>query len=125
MTRLRQLRIGRLIVLAAAYALVLNVTLTTSLFASISPQNFDPLHVLCLNSAPVTDNSADQKAPHKPVISCPLCLSHNAFSFIAPSPPTLQTPVAMVKVAELPLSETKRTIGGLRSGWARGPPSFV
>ena len=119
------MRVGRWAVIVAAYALLLNVTLTASLFASLSPSSFDPLHTLCLRSDLSGNGTADHDSPHKRAISCPLCLVHNAFSVMAPSPPTLQTPSPTAKIAELPPSETRRTIGGLRSGWARGPPSLV
>ncbi|HEY0219769.1 MAG TPA: hypothetical protein VGC26_08410 [Afipia sp.] len=125
MTRLRKMRAGRWAVIVAAYALLCNVILTTTLFASQSPQSFDPLHDLCLNTAVTADGAADQNAPHKHVISCPLCLSHNALSFIAPSAPVLWAPAPTVTIAELPVSETIRTVERPHDGWPRGPPSLV
>lgn len=111
--------------IVAAYALLFNVILTTTLFASQTSQKFDPLHDLCLNAAVTVDGAADQNMPHKHVISCPLCLSHNALSFIAPTAPVLWVPAPAVKIAEMPVSETIRTLDRPHDGWPRGPPSLV
>lgn len=124
MTRLRNMRAGRWAAIVAAYALVLNVILTTTLFASQPPQNFDPLHDICLSNAVSIDNAGDRDASHKHVISCPLCLSHNALSFIAPSAPVLWIPAPAMKFAELPPSETIRALDRAHDGWPRGPPSL-
>lgn len=109
----------------AAYALLLNATLTTSLYASLSPSSFDPAHYLCLNATPATDGPADHDTSHKRLISCPLCLSFNAFSFIAPGEPVLPVSRQAVKIARVAVVETQRVGSTPLRAWARGPPSFV
>lgn len=109
----------------AAYALLLNATLTTTLFASLSPTNFDPAHYLCLNAAPIADGPADHDTSHKRLISCPLCLAFNAFSFIAPGEPVLPTVQQATKIVRVALTQVQRVGSTPLRAWARGPPSLV
>ncbi|WEF53051.1 hypothetical protein AFIC_001573 [[Pseudomonas] carboxydohydrogena] len=125
MTTLRKIRLGRWAVIIAAYALLLNTTLTTSLYASLSPSSLDPAHYLCLNITPAADGPADHDTSHKRLISCPLCLSFNAFSFIAPGEPVLPTVQQAAKIVRVAPTETQCVGSTPLRAWARGPPSFV
>lgn len=123
--RLRNMRIGRWAVMAAAYALLLNATLTTSLYASLSPSSFDPAHYLCLNGTLTADGPVDHDTSHKRLISCPLCLAFNAFSFIAPGDPVLLTAPQATTITHVAVAETQRVGSTPLRAWARGPPTIV
>ncbi|MDR3468484.1 MAG: hypothetical protein P4M07_21325 [Xanthobacteraceae bacterium] len=118
------MRLGRWAVIAAAYALLLNVTLSGTLLASISPLDADPLHQLCLNATVAVDGQADHDKAHLRVVPCQFCLSHNA-AFIAPAAPALPASIR-VGVASDPVVHTTFLVCGIvRDCQPRGPPSFV
>lgn len=86
---------SRFAALAAAYALVFNVMLTSALLAAVSPLKLNAIHELCLNgtsTGPSADGSGDTG---KPIIHCPLCLSGVAAT--ADQPP--QSPALAIRIA--------------------------
>jgi hypothetical protein len=92
-TRIRT--IGRWAAFVAAYALVFNVMLISTLLASISPLKFNALHELCLNGSSTAPDADGNSDPAKPIVRCPLCLS-NAVA-MADQPP--QTPALAIRIA--------------------------
>lgn len=116
-------KIGRFAALAAAYALVLNAMLTSTLLAKASPFKFNPLHELCLNGGSAPSGPDGENGNGKPVIRCPLCLS-NALTTIGQPP---QSPALAIRIALLVLFEPARHGDGVALFAAtdhqpRGPP---
>ncbi|VFU10312.1 conserved hypothetical protein [Methylocella tundrae] len=76
--------IGRIAACVAAYALVLQVVLTSALAASIPAAQFSGLGRLCLssNSSPSDGESGHLKS------HCPLCVLRVAAAALPPPPPT-------------------------------------
>lgn len=120
-TRIRT--IGRWAAFVAAYALVFNVMLTSTLLAKVSPLKFNALHELCLNgssAAPDADGNSDSG---KPIVRCPLCLA-NAVA-MADQPP--QIPALAIRIALRLLFEPAQHDDGVALFAAsdhqpRGPP---
>lgn len=120
-TRIRA--IGRWAAFVAAYALVFNVMLTSTLLASISPLKFNALHELCLNGSSAAPDADGNSDPSKPIVRCPLCLS-NAVA-MADQPP--QTPALAIRIALRLLFEPARHDDGVAlfttsDHQPRGPP---
>lgn len=92
-TRIRS--IGRWAAFVAAYALVFNVMLTSTLLASISPLKFNAFHELCLNGSSAALDADGNSDPGKPIVRCPLCLSSAVA--MADQPP--QTPALAIRIA--------------------------
>lgn len=115
---------GRIAASIAAYALVLNVMLTSALLASISPPQFNALHELCLNGSsakPAVANDGDDRAA--PLIRCPLCLSPAVIAL----PPDSPAPAIRIAVPALIRSAPHDTVvaqARTADHQARGPPSL-
>lgn len=115
-------RMGRWAACVAAYALVLNVMLTSALVASISPVQFNALHQICLNGVSA-GLPADKSDPGKPIVKCPLCLSSAAA--MADVPP--QSPALAIRIAlHVPFEITAPDVVVVRRTTSnhqpRGPP---
>lgn len=115
--------IGRFAALAAAYALVFNVMLTSTLMAKVSPFTFNALHELCLNGGQQPSGPDGDDGNGKPVIRCPLCLS-NAVTAIDQPP---QSPALVIRIALQVLFEPARLDDGSArfatlDHQPRGPP---
>lgn len=123
-SKLRNLRVGRWAVMLAAYALLLNMALTSTLAASVSPLVADPLHALCLSRSAASSTSPDHDKAHGRVIACPICVGHLA-SFIAPAVPVLPIRVAIVTVSDPVAIAMSRGAEAPRDCRARAPPAFV
>lgn len=94
MTATRIRSIGRWAAFVAAYVLVFNVVLTSTLLATISPTQANAAHELCLNGGPAVPD-ADGTDSGKPIVRCPLCLSSAVA--MADQPP--QTPALAIRIA--------------------------
>jgi hypothetical protein len=95
MTATRIKAIGRWAAFVAAYALVFNVVLTSTLLATISPSKANAFHELCLNGSSAVPDADGNTDPGKPVVRCPLCLSSAVA--MADQPP--QTPALAIRIA--------------------------
>ena len=95
MTTARIRSIGRWAAFVAAYVLVFNVVLTSTLLATISPTKADAAHELCLNGGPAVPDADGSTDSGKPIVRCPLCLSSAAA--MADQPP--QTPALAIRIA--------------------------
>lgn len=118
-------KVGRFAASVAAYALALNVMLTSALLASISPLQFNALHEFCFNSAPAQlDATSDGDRTAAPVIHCPLCLSPAAVA-LTPQAPAIATRI--VVPAPLPSAphDTVTTRFASSDHQARGPPRLT
>jgi hypothetical protein len=89
MTATRIRSIGRCNALVAAYALVFNVVLTSTLLATISPSKASAIHELCLNGGPAVPDADGSTDSGKPIVRCPLFVQRRA---MADQPP--QTPAS-------------------------------
>lgn len=88
-------RFGRFAALAAVYALVFNVMLTSALLATVSPAKLDAIHELCLNGSPGVPSEDGNSDPGKPIIRCPLCISGVTAIDLPPQPPALAIRIAL------------------------------
>lgn len=95
MTATRIRSIGRWAAFVAAYALVFNVMLTSTLLATVSPSKLNAFHELCLNGSSAIPDADGNTDPGKPVVRCPLCLSSAVA--MADQPP--QTPALAIRIA--------------------------
>jgi hypothetical protein len=93
MTATRIRAIGRWAAFVAAYAVVFNLILTSTLVATISPAKANTLHELCLNGSPGVP-SADDGTSGAPIVHCPLC----SFS-IAPLDQPPPSPALAIRIA--------------------------
>lgn len=114
--------IGRWAACVAAYALALNMMLTSALVASISPVEYNALHQLCLNGVS-TAPTADQSEPGKAIIKCPLCLSSAVAAMDMPP----QSPALAIRIAlHVPYEATEHDDISVRAPTTdhrpRGPP---
>jgi hypothetical protein len=122
---LRRMRFRRSIFWAAAFAFVLNVTLTGLLLASISPANADPFSYFCLNGADPIEKSAGHDQTPKRTVPCTVCLNHVVGGFIAPEPPNLPTYSQVCATTNSIVSTTSYSNDVPRDCQPRGPPSLV
>ena len=118
----RLLIFGKCAAWLAAYALVFNVVLTSTLLASISPLDVSARHQLCLNSASVlatTNGNAD-----KPIVRCPLC---SLSTIVADLPPlTNQLTIRVALQAPFEISGCAVFFVNQQSAdhQTRGPPNI-
>jgi hypothetical protein len=114
--------VGRFAAWAAAYALVFNVMLTSTLLASITPLKFNALHELCLNGDSASPGIEGNGDDSQPIIRCPLCVSGIAAA-VLPSP----SPALAIRIELHALLEPVRHDQGIQrlapsSHQPRGPP---
>jgi len=115
-------RIGRLAALVAAYALVFNVMLTSTLLASVSPLKLNDIHEFCLNGSASGQSTDDSGNPAKPIIHCPLCVSGAAMADLPPPPPALAIRIAFNVFYEFPPAELFVAPLTVDDHQPRGPP---
>jgi len=118
--------IGSVAAFAAAYALVLNVILSSALLATLSPAALAASHELCFNSATAAALPGDTGNSGKPVaVRCPLCVSSHVGVAL---PPVIALPVHRIAIAvprlvalAAPFVATER----ISDHYPRGPPQLT
>ncbi len=123
MTHLRKRRFGAVASLAAAYALVLNVILSSLLLASVSPAAYAAGIEICANNPDVAAAHDDAgKTTGKPSVHCPVCVGHHA----AGAPPAPMASLASrIAIATAPVLAPDDAVVTHRAGadhQARAPP---
>ncbi|WP_063695444.1 DUF2946 domain-containing protein [Bradyrhizobium embrapense] len=119
-------RVGSAAAFVAAYALVLNVILSSLLVAGISPVAGAADQILCINSTdadPAHDDAG--KSGRSGAIHCPLCVGHHVTGALPPP--------AFAFSARLPVAVTTirafeaRFVARFRSydHQSRGPPALT
>ena len=111
----------------AAYALVLNVILSSILLATLSPVAFAAGHAICVNSADagaVRDDAG--KNNEAPSIRCPVCVGIHAAGALPPPPGPIffdrtALPISQAFAFDAALVERKKT----SDHQARGPPLLI
>jgi hypothetical protein len=116
--------IGRFAALAAVYALVLNVVLTSAVLATISPLKANAFHELCLNGSSAAPDANGQTDDSKPIIRCPLCTA-GAIAMDVPSPsPALAIRIALQIKFEPARHGDGAPLFAASDHQPRGPPSL-
>jgi hypothetical protein len=111
----------------AAYALVLNVVLSSFLLTALSPAAFAAVHDICANSADIGTVRDDAgKGDKKAAIHCPICIGKHTSNALPPPPgPVLfersALPVSLEAAFDAVFVELART----SDHQARGPPSLI
>ncbi len=114
--------IGRFAALAATYALVFNVMLTSALLATISPLKFNALHELCLNGSSAAPGADGTDGNAKPIIRCPLCMSGIAAIDLPPQSPALAIRIALRIPFEPARQQDGVAVFAASDHQPRGPP---
>jgi hypothetical protein len=122
----RKGRIGTAAAFAAAYALVLNVILSSALLASLSPTAFAAAHELCINSGDAAAAQDDAgKTGKSPTIRCPICVGNHASGALPPAVPALATRLA-VAVSDPPVFDAACVAcDPAHDHQPRGPPQLI
>jgi hypothetical protein len=120
---LRKRRFGAVASLAAAYALVLNVILSSLLLASISPTDAAAGYAICHNNPDLASAPDDAgKTTGAPAVHCPLCVGNHAPG----APPTLTAElgvrIAVAIAATVAADETVTAHVITSDHRARAPP---
>lgn len=119
-------RVGGVAAFVAAYALVLNVVLSSLLIAGISPAAAENGHILCLNSinSDAAHGDAD-KSGQGGVIHCPLCIGHHVTGAL--SPPEFALSERTELSVSVVLAFETRFVARFRSydHQSRGPPALI
>ena len=115
-------RIGRFAAWTAAYVLVLNMMLTSTLLATISPLKFNALHELCLNGSSASPNTDGNNGDGKPVIRCPLCISGVAAIDLPPQSAALAIRIALRVLFEAVPHDDGAALFAVTDHQPRGPP---
>ena len=122
---LRQ-RVGRAAAFVAAYALVLNVILSSLLVAGISPAAAAAGQILCINRAdPGVAHDDAGKSGRGGAIHCPLCIGHHVTGALPPPAFAFgaRLPIALTTVRAFEV----RFVARFRSydHQSRGPPTLT
>lgn len=118
--------VGKVAALAAAYALVLNVILSSLLIASISPTAAAAGQILCVNSTSADAARDDAgKGGQGRTIHCPLCVAHHVTGALPPPEISLGR-VSVVSVVTVRAFEA-RLVARVRSHdhQSRAPPALI
>jgi hypothetical protein len=94
-------RVGRAAAFVAAYALVLNVILSSLLVASMSPAAAAAGEILCVNSVGTDTAHGDaDNSGRGNTIHCPLCLGHHVTGALPPPAFTLgaRSPISIATI---------------------------
>jgi hypothetical protein len=111
----------------AAYALVLNVILSSVFLAALSSTAFAADHTVCANSADIGAVRDDMgKSDKKAAIHCPMCIGKHAASALPPPPDIVfvdrtAVPVSLAFAFDAAGLEPKR----VSDHQPRGPPSLT
>lgn len=119
-------QVGRGAAFIAAYALVLNVILSSMLVASVSPVAAAATHEFCLGSDSGDAIPVDPGKPGgKTTVHCPLCLGHHVSNGLPPPQPALADRVPLT--ASIVYSFQQRIVAYARSfdHLSRAPPQIV
>lgn len=124
----RAKRIGRWGAWAAAYALILNAILTSTLAAAIPPDQFATSYELCLSGKHWADQAdeletgkAAQPDQKGSPIHCPMCMPHLSAVHL-PVAPQLAERVAVANPLSFPAHEPFLALARIIFHHARGPP---
>ncbi|HAQ82024.1 MAG: hypothetical protein CFE30_32660 [Bradyrhizobium sp. PARBB1] len=117
---------GRAAAFVAAYALVLNVILSSLLVAGISPAAAAAGQILCINSAdPGVAHDDAGKSGRGGAIHCPLCIGHHVTGALPPPAFAFgaRLPIALTTVRAFEV----RFVARFRSydHQSRGPPTLT
>ncbi|MFT4116504.1 DUF2946 family protein [Bradyrhizobium sp.] len=117
-------RVGVGTAFIAAYALVLNVILSSILIASFSSISPAAAHEICMSGVDTDPTDAD-KSGHKTTIHCPLCIGHHVTGGLPPPDTVLAERVALR--AEAICFVRDRLVAHIRSSahLSRGPPALT
>jgi DUF2946 family protein len=119
-------RVGRGAAFVAAYALVVNVMLSSLLVASISPAAAEAGLILCINSTDADAARSDAgKSGRGGMIHCPTCIGYHVTGALPPPDFALGVPLP-VSVTVISAFET-RFVARFRSydHQSRGPPDLI
>ena len=116
--------IGRFAALAAAYALVFNVMLTSAVLATISPLKADALHELCLNGSSAAPDADGNTGDSKPIVRCPLCVAGAVAIDVPPPSPALAIRIALQITFEPIQDGDGAPLFAASDHQPRGPPSL-
>ncbi|WP_433996248.1 DUF2946 family protein [Bradyrhizobium jicamae] len=119
-------RIGWGAAFVGAYALVLNLVLSSLLVASVSPAFAADEHVLCVSNG--SDRAAQNetgKGRQNSVVHCPVCVGHHVSGALPPSQPTLACGSHVRSPSAIPFEA--RFVAPLRTydHQSRGPPFLI
>ena len=119
-------QVGRVAAFAAAYALVVNVILSSLLGAGISPAAAEAGRILCINSMDADAGHGDAgKSGRGGTIHCPLCIGHHVTGALPPPEFSLGR-LPPISVATFVAFET-RLVARFRSHdhQSRAPPALI
>lgn len=121
-------RIGIGVAWFAAYALVLNVILSSVLHAAaLSPLTLAAGHILCANSAELGAVQDDAgKSDKRASVHCPLCVGNHSAAALPPPPfPVLIERVASQTASVAASSDVFVALAKFSDNQARGPPGLI
>jgi hypothetical protein len=122
----RKRRIGTAAAFAAAYALVLNVILSSALLASLSPTAFAAAHELCINGGDATAAQNDAgKTGNSSTVRCPICVGNHASGALPPAVPPLVSRVAVAVSPQPAFDGAILALATPHDHQPRGPPQLI
>jgi len=124
-SRKRMIGIG--VAWLAAYALVLNVILSSVLHAAaLSPLTLGAGHILCANSAEIGAVRDDAGKSDKRAMHCPLCVGNHSTAALPPPPfPVLIERVPSQTALVVASSDVFVALAKFSDNQARGPPGLI
>ncbi|UZE50174.1 DUF2946 family protein [Rhodopseudomonas sp. P2A-2r] len=116
--------VGAVASFVAAYALVLNVMLSSMLLASLSPVAAAAGFEICANNPDLAAAHDDAgKSTGKAVVHCPLCVgNHHAAGALPPTGPSFAVRVAVASPPAFTPGGSVATRAATSSHQARAPP---
>jgi hypothetical protein len=125
-THLRQKTLGIAASWLAAYALVLNVILSSALLASLSPTALVAAHELCVNGGDAAAAQGDAgKTGKQAAVHCPLCVSNHASGALPPVVAPLLSRVAVAISHQPAFDAAIVAFDPARDHQPRGPPQLI
>jgi hypothetical protein len=122
----RKRRIGTAAAFAAAYALVLNVILSSVLLASLSPTAFAAAHEICINGGDAAAAQDDAgKTGKSATVRCPLCVGNHASGALPPAVPALVSRVAVAVSPQPVFDAAFVACDPAHDHQPRGPPQLI
>lgn len=121
-------RIGIGVAWLAAYALVLNIILSSVLHAAVlSPLTLAAGHTLCANSAELGAVQDDAgKSDKRASVHCPLCVGNHSTAALPPPPfPVLIERVASQTALAAASGDVFVALAKFSDNQARGPPGLI
>jgi hypothetical protein len=110
----------------AAYALVLNVILSSIFVAGLPPQAGAPGYALCLNSAnPDASRKDSDQGGQRTVVHCPLCVGHLSTGALPPPEVTVGERIPVQTRAAIAFHA--QFVAPIRTfnHQSRGPPALI